>query len=50
MKASKRLYLDIIDIFKKQLPAIEYFVHLQCSKRTLSKDNEKSKIIEPTNN
>ena len=50
LKASRRLPLYIIDIFEKYLPTIEYFVHLQCPKRTLSRGNEKSKIIEPTNN
>jgi len=49
-RQSKTLSLDILIIFEKQLPTLDYFVHLQCSKRTSSRNQEKNAIIKPTNN
>ena len=49
-KPSKTLFFGHDRFFEKQLPTLDYFVHLQCFKRPFSKSHEKITIIKPTNN
>jgi hypothetical protein len=43
-------FSNMVTNFEKQLPTLDYFVHLQCSKRTFSRNYDKNTIYKPTNN